>query len=170
MNHDFKFLLFYFEYFLERKDCKWDVLDTNDQPVEGASVVYYNDEFEIKAMGFSELEKMYILKGANDSEKFVYFSEKETNGDDGNWNPPKTSSIVRTVAMTSPTVHTVSTNYEELRKCPSGFKPYSQHSLKPSAIKLIVTGLNSVQGTFTDYSVHCVTDYYAHLLFCCKPG
>ena len=48
---------------------------------------------------------------------------------------------------------TSSTNYEELRKCPSGFKPYSQHSLKPSAIKLIVTGLNSVQGTFTDYSI-----------------
>ena len=84
--------------------------------------------------------------------------------------PPMKSYTVRTVSTTSSTVRTVSTNYEELRKCPSGFKPYSQHSLKPSAIKLIVTGLNSVQGTFTDYSVHCVTDYYAHLLFCCKPG
>jgi len=49
-------------------------------------------------------------------------------------------SAVHTVSMTSSTVHT-----EELRKCPSGFKPYSQHSLKKSAIKLIVTGLNSVQ-------------------------
>ena len=28
---------------------------------------------------------MYILKGANDSETFVYFSEKKTNGDAGNW-------------------------------------------------------------------------------------
>jgi len=33
----------------------------------------------------------------------------------------------------------------ELQKCPSGFKPYSQHSLKTSEIKLIVTGLNSVE-------------------------
>ena len=28
---------------------------------------------------------MYILKGENDSETFVYFSEKKTNGDAGNW-------------------------------------------------------------------------------------
>ena len=28
---------------------------------------------------------MYILKGASDSETFVYFSEKKTNGDAGNW-------------------------------------------------------------------------------------
>jgi hypothetical protein len=37
-------------------------------------------------MGFTEFEKMYILKGANDSETLVYFSKKKTNGDDGNWN------------------------------------------------------------------------------------
>jgi len=69
----------------ERKDCKWDVLDTNKTLVKGASVVYHNDEFKIKATGFTEFEKMYILKGANDSETFVYFSEKKTNGDAGNW-------------------------------------------------------------------------------------
>ena len=28
---------------------------------------------------------MYILKGANDAETWVYFSEKKTNGDAGNW-------------------------------------------------------------------------------------
>ena len=56
-------------------------------------------------------------------------------------------SAVRTVSMTSSNDQTVSTNFEELRKCPSGFQPYSQHSLKPSTIKLIVTGLNSAQGT-----------------------
>ena len=28
---------------------------------------------------------MYVLKGANDSETWVYFSEKKTNGDAGNW-------------------------------------------------------------------------------------
>ena len=54
------------------------------------------------------------------------------------------------VVPASITVRTVSTNYQELRKCPSGFEPYSQHSLKTSAIKLIVTGLNTVQGTSTD--------------------
>merc|ERR1711971_661749 len=55
--------------------------------------------------------------------------------------PPMKSYTVRTVSTTSSTVRTV----EELRKCPSGFKPYSQHSLKTSEIKLIVTGLNSVE-------------------------
>ena len=54
--------------------------------MEDASVVYDNDEFEIKATGFTEFEKMYILKGANDSRTFVYFSEKKNNGDAGNWN------------------------------------------------------------------------------------
>ena len=54
-----------------------------------------------------------------------------------------TSSTVRTVPTTSSTVRTVSTNYEKLQKCPSGLDLYSPHNLKPSAIKLIVTGLNT---------------------------
>ena len=54
-----------------------------------------------------------------------------------------TSSTVRTVPMTSSTVPIVSTYYEELQKCPSGLDLYSPHNLKPSAIKLIVTGLNT---------------------------
>jgi len=44
---------------------------------------------------------------------------------------------------TSSTVPIVSTNYEKLQKCPSGLDLYSPHNLKPSAIKLIVTGLNT---------------------------
>ena len=48
----------------------------------------------------------------------------------------------------------------------------------------VVVGLNGVIGEDTDAEVieegkrapncsnviHCVSDYYAHLLFCCKPG
>ena len=35
------------------------------------------------------------------------------------------------------------TNYGKVQKCPSGLDLYSPHNLKPSAIKLIVTGLNT---------------------------
>ena len=37
----------------------------------------------------------------------------------------------------------IPTNFGKLQKCPSGLDLYSPHSLKPSAIKLIVTGLNT---------------------------
>ena len=57
--------------------------------------------------------------------------------------PAMKSSTVRTVSMTSSNDQTVSTNYQKLPKCPSGLDLYSPHNLKQSAIKLIVTGLNT---------------------------
>ena len=53
------------------------------------------------------------------------------------------SITVPTIPKISSTVPSVSTYYENLQKCPSGLDLYSPHNLKQSAIKLIVTGLNT---------------------------
>ena len=39
----------------------------------------------------------------------------------------------------------------------------------PNGIRTHRSGIHIISGKIIEL-IHCVTDYYAHLLFCCKPG
>ena len=47
----------------ERKDCKWEVFDAQNEPVDGATAIYDNSKRHIEIKGENiTFEKVYILK------------------------------------------------------------------------------------------------------------
>ena len=47
----------------ERKDCKWEVFDAQNEPVDGATAIYDNSKRHIEMKGENiTFEKVYILK------------------------------------------------------------------------------------------------------------
>jgi hypothetical protein len=79
---------FIFNYpFPEPHDCKWNVYDHYDNPVDGTTAIFYttrNDNIIFTGPSNFKFDKLYILKG-NDSESLVYLSNKLNNSDAGDW-------------------------------------------------------------------------------------
>ena len=47
----------------DRKDCKWDVFDAQNKPVDGATAIYNNSKRYIEMKGENiTFEKVYILQ------------------------------------------------------------------------------------------------------------
>ena len=63
----------------ERKDCKWEVFDAQNEPVDGATAIYDNSKRHIEIKGENiTFEKVYILQANNITHK-VYLSERLDN-------------------------------------------------------------------------------------------
>ena len=76
----------------DRKDCKWDVFDAQNKPVDGATAIYDNSKRYIEMKGENiTFEKVYILQAKNNTHTYnhtVYLSEKPGNLENrtGFWN------------------------------------------------------------------------------------
>ena len=52
----------------DRKDCKWDVFDAQNETVDGATAIYDNSKRHIEMKGENiTFEKVYILQPKNDT-------------------------------------------------------------------------------------------------------
>ena len=50
----------------DRKDCKWDVFDAQNEPVDGATAIYNNSKRYIEMKGENiTFEKVYILQAGH---------------------------------------------------------------------------------------------------------